>query len=86
MKFYTSAIVLALFLSTSQAIKVENVADCACPGDNDVRLKAVLEALSGPPPAPTCGCNKDSGDDEPKKKSKSGAKSVKKAIENMRMW
>merc|ERR1712100_481590 len=83
MRFYTSAIVLALFLSTSQAIKVDNAADCACPGDNDVRLKAVLEALAGPPPAPTCGCNKgDSGDDEPKKK-KSSAKSVKKAIEKM---
>merc|ERR1712086_441920 len=78
MKFYASAIVLALFLNTTEASHV----DVACPGDNDARLKSVLEALAGPP-APSCGCSSGSSEEKPAKKAKSSAKSVKKAIEKM---
>jgi hypothetical protein len=52
MKFYASAIVLALFLNATEASHV----DVSCPGDNDARLKSVLEALSGPPAPSSLSC------------------------------
>ena len=73
-----STLVLALFLNTVEASKLNAVEATSCPSDSESKLKIVAKALSSDDGL-SCGCNTCPCGNA-KVEAKSDAKSVKKVV------